>query len=78
MSEVRAENPADGKVANPKVMLNLGSLPPRQKPSAMMREQVSLVFRPPNRDPGWEFDRRTLRPRPGSQSTLSILWQDLI
>ena len=42
MSEVRAANPADGKVANPKVMLNLGSLPPRQKPSAMMREQVGL------------------------------------
>jgi hypothetical protein len=43
MSEVKATNPADGKVANPKVMLNLGSLPPRQKPSAMMREQVSLA-----------------------------------
>ena len=42
MSEARAENPASGKVANPKVLLNLGSLPPRQKPSAMMREQVSL------------------------------------
>jgi len=42
MSEARAENPASGKVANPKVMLNLGSLPPRQKPSAMMREQVSV------------------------------------
>lgn len=38
MSAAQATNPASGKVANPKVVLNLGSLPPRQKPGAMMKE----------------------------------------
>lgn len=43
MSEAQANNAASGKVANPKVMLNLGALPPRQKPSAMMRDNVRMI-----------------------------------
>lgn len=52
MPEAKAVNEASGKVANNKVVLNLGALPPKQNIADMKKDGQNVSFERPERDRG--------------------------